>query len=152
MTWRERWGRAVPVAAIFLAFGPPIGSVVIIAVLARSAFETLGAPSSLSGLLDEAITTLSLVFPMSYVVGGIPAGLTGLISGVVSPSIRRLRIWLIVTTSIGFLISAFLMGFFSMSSPEAPLAAVVVGGAGGLAGLVCGWFTRRVRLIPVSSD
>ena len=150
MRLRERWGRAVSVAAIFLAFGPPIGSVVVIAVLAASAAESLGAPSNAGEFIREAVATLSMVFPMSYVIGGIPAGLTGLISGGLSPSIRSARNWLIVTMGIGFLVSAILTGLILLGSPEAPIASALIGAAGGLAGLVCGWFTRNLRATPAS--
>ena len=152
MGWKARWGKAVSVAAIFLAFGPPIGSVVVFAALLASKPGSIFAPSSAEEFLDMALGTLSMVFPMSYFIGGIPAGLSGLICGAVSPRIRSLRAWLTLTAVVGFLVSATLVALVLMTAKPWPDAIALVGAAGGLAGLACGWFTRGLRSAGSISD
>ena len=151
MARKMRWKSIFSVAAIFLAFGPPIGSLVVIAAFVTSAGGTADASLSAGEFVNAAAATLGLVFPMSYIVGGIPAGLTGLICAALSPWIRSLRDWLPITTLIGFLTSAIPMAFFSSGSGD-PAGIAVVGAAGALAGLSCGWFTRNLRATPLSRD
>lgn len=98
---------SVKTLLMFLVFGPPIGGVV------------LGLVLSLSDVFDggrvvwSTLAALPFLAVLGYIYGFLPALLTGLAAGALSPRIDDSRVWLLAVTAAGAISSAVFTTVFA---------------------------------------
>lgn len=78
-TWRGKLRCLAQVLLVFLLLGPPIGALTFILSVGAIGQVTTG---DLSGLAWIGLFALIYGVPISYLIGGVPAGIAGLILGV----------------------------------------------------------------------
>ncbi len=129
---------------VFGAAGPPVGGLAVLAAFGPLAFLWDGTPLSLR---EDIVPMLPAAMFFSYVLGSLPALLTGAVDGILAvqgmPARRRLA-WDALTGAGMSLPVAIIVGGM-IPNPFMLLVAL----AGALAGLACGgiaaWIDRFLR-------
>ena len=136
----------IPIAVIFAAIGPFAGCASValaggaMAVLDGSAswgFHSPGSFGEFGTEIAESLFGMFLLVPLIFMVGLIPAGLTGLIAALLSKVVTRPVIYVALCVTIGALVA--LVCLLPMGSEGSQMGAVA-GAGGGLAG---GFLTRH---------
>lgn len=138
--------RRVPIAAVFSMVGPVAGlaSLAIVACVwallkGESAwdFQAPGSAGEFFGEIAGSLFGLFLLLSLTFMLGLIPACLTGLAAGVLSKIVTQPAIYVCLCVVIGALVA--LVCFLPMGSEWSQMGAVA--GAGG--GLASGYLTRH---------
>ena len=142
---RRTW---LGVAAVFVAAGPAIGGAIAIALA--------GVLYGFHGLL----TYIGVGAVLGYLAGFLPAGLTGIICGLLSSKIPGAWAWLVVCLLVGGVVSVAIgLGVVWIMAPGNSVALMgdlqmveVYGAVGAVSALGCGLVERNTRpLMPRKS-
>lgn len=117
-------------AALFAALGPPVGTLVFALFLAIAAMS-----------LESLFTSIFLV-PWSYLYGGVPALLCGLVAGACRPEVVTWRSYCWPGLLGGLYAFVFLLGFAVRDNTLSELGFPLF--LGGLPGLISGAVCARV--------
>ncbi|MFY1851679.1 hypothetical protein ACOTBX_06800 [Achromobacter xylosoxidans] len=117
-------------AALFAALGPPVGTLVFALFLATAAMS-----------LESLFTSVFLV-PWSYLYGGVPALLCGLVTGACRPAVVTWRSYCWPGLLGGLYAFVFLAGFAVRENTLSELGSPLF--LGGVPGLISGVVCARV--------
>ena len=145
----------VVLAAVVL--GPPIGGIVVMALLQIVPWLATGLTDPAPQLGANLIKSVLLAVPLSYVVGGIPAVLAGLALAAFFAWGGRITLWSCIVAALIYPALLVVSGLIATrGSPEtlAPvmLHAAMIAIASFSAALVCFLLLRNTKLVQDSGD
>jgi hypothetical protein len=79
---RRPWGAAMATVLTFLALGPPIGAMVfvlLISVVPGFALMSMPDDKGVADIMAGSFAVMLFALPLSYVLGGVQAGVTGVL-------------------------------------------------------------------------
>ena len=148
---------AVKVFAAALVLGPPIGGIVVMALLQLLPWIATGFADPVPKVGANLLSALLMMVPLSYFVGGMAAGLAGLALAAYFAWGGRITVWACLVASLIYPTLLAFNGFVSTrGSPEtlAPvmLNAAMIAIASVSAALICFLLLRNSKLVLGSGD
>ena len=148
---------AVKVFAVALVLGPPIGGIVVMALLQLLPWIATGFADPVPKVGANLLSALLMMVPLSYFVGGMAAGLAGLALAAYFAWGGRITVWACLVAALIYPALLAFNGFVSArGSPEAlapvMLNAAMMAIASVSAALICFLLLRNTKLVQGSGD
>jgi hypothetical protein len=148
---------AVKVFAAALVLGPPIGGIVVMALLQLLPWIATGFVDPASRVGANLLSSLLMMVPLSYFVGGMAAGLAGLALAAYFAWGGRITVWACLVAALIYPALLALNGFVSTRGSPETLASVMLNAAmmaiaSVSAALICFLLLRKTKLVQGSGD
>ena len=148
---------AVKVFAAALVLGPPIGGIVVMALLQLLPWIATGFADPVPKVGANLLSALLMMVPLSYFVGGMAAGLAGLALAAYFAWGGRITVWACLVASLIYptllTVSSWLAVRGSPQSvPPVLLNAAMIAIASISAALICFLLLRNTKLVQGSGD